>query len=135
MRRAGNLALIVIGGGSGAMLRASVAQTFPAAPGQWPWATFWINVGGSLLLGLLLELLSRADDVGWRRSMRLGLGTGVLGGFTTYSTFSVETVELLRSGLWLPGISYALISVLVGIGAALLGMMLARQLRPNREAR
>ena len=89
--------------------------------------TFWINVVGSLALGGLLEgIAATGRDTGWRRGLRLGAGTGVLGGFTTYSTFSVETVLLLRSGEWLIGAGYALGSVGAGVLAALLGVRLVR---------
>lgn len=100
---------------------------WPAGPGAFPWTTFWINVCGSLLLGLLLEAIAESGrDAGWRRGLRLGVGTGVIGGFTTYSTFSVETVLLLRSGHWLLATGYALASVVTGVVAAMLGVRLVR---------
>jgi CrcB protein len=100
---------------------------WPAGPGAFPWTTLWINIGGSLLLGMLLEAIAESGrDAGWRRGLRLGIGTGVMGGFTTYSTFSVETVLLLRSGHWLLATAYALASVVTGVGAAMLGVRLVR---------
>lgn len=127
-------ALIVVGGMAGTALRASLALWFPSAPGQWPWTTLWINLTGSLLLGILLEMLAAFDDAGWRRAVRLGVGTGFFGGFTTYSSFSVETVALLRSGEWLTGVSYAVLSVGVGIAAALVAMIAVRRLRASAGA-
>ncbi len=129
MSRAVNATLIVIGGMAGTAVRATLEAWFPAAVGQWPWATFWINISGSLLLGVLLETLAAFDDAGWRRSVRLGVGTGFFGGYTTYSSFSVETVALLRGGDWLGGIGYAVFSVAIGILAALLAMLLVRRIR------
>lgn len=134
MSRSTTAALILIGGMAGTALRASVEAWFPAAPGHWPWATFWINLAGSLLLGVLLEVLATFDDDGWRRSVRLGVGTGFFGGFTTYSSFSVETVALLRSGEWLAGISYAVLSVGLGVTAAVLAMIAVRRLRTSWSA-
>lgn len=129
MSRAFTGALIVVGGMAGTALRASLEAWFPSAPGHWPWATLWINLTGSLLLGVLLEALAAFDDDGWRRAVRLGVGTGFFGGFTTYSSFAVETVTLLRSGDWLTGISYAVLSVGLGVSAALIAMIVVRRLR------
>ena len=121
------LGLIFLGGAVGTALRSLLEGAYGAAPGQWPWATFWINVGGSLLLGALLEgIAASGRDTGWRRGLRLGVGTGVMGGFTTYSTFSVETVALLRSGQGLLAAGYAQASVIAGVLAALLGVRLVR---------
>ena len=121
------LVLIFLGAAVGTTVRSLLEGTWPAGPGQVPWTTFWINVGGSLLLGMLLEAIAASGrDAGWRRGLRLGLGTGMLGGFTTYSTFSVETVLLLRSGHWPLAIGYALASVVAGVLAALLGVRLVR---------
>ncbi len=129
MRRGWNAALIVLGGMLGTAARSGLGAAFPAATHQWPWMTFWINVIGSLFLGVLVESLAGGDDSGWRRSVRLGVGTGVLGGFTTYSTFSVETVGLLQSGQLLLGLGYAVGSVLAGIAAALAAIVVVRRLR------
>jgi CrcB protein len=121
------LALIFLGAALGTTARSLLEGAFPAGPGAFPWTTLWINVCGSLLLGMLLEAIAESGrDAGWRRGLRLGLGTGVLGGFTTYSTFSVETVLLLRSGHWLLALGYALASVVPGVLAAMLGVRLVR---------
>lgn len=129
MTKFGNAVLIVFGGMLGTGVRLILETTQPTVTMQWPWTTFWINIAGSFALGLLLEVLARADDTGWRRSARMGLGTGVLGGFTTYSTFSVETVGLLQSGAWLIGVGYAIASLLAGVSAALAAMLLVRAFR------
>jgi len=131
-RQPGILALVAAGGAAGTLARALVEQVFPARAGQWPWATFVINVTGAFLLGLLLQTLALGGpDTGWRRSARLGLGTGVLGGFTTYSTFAVETI---RSPALL-AITYAVATVLLGGLAAAAGMRVAqRRARPGGVA-
>ena len=116
------LAVILLGGTVGTALRAWIEGAFAPQVGEWPWATFWINVSGALLLGIVLELLAATGpDRGWRRGVRLGVGTGLLGGYTTYSTFSVETLQLLQAGAWLIGLAYAIASVLLGLIAAFLG--------------
>jgi fluoride exporter len=121
------LALIFLGAALGTTARSLLEGIWPAGTGDFPVTTFCINIAGSLLLGMLLEAIAESGrDAGWRRGLRLGVGTGLLGGFTTYSTFSVETVLLLRSGQWLLGSGYALASIVTGVGAAMLGVRLVR---------
>ena len=131
------LGVILIGGTTGTAVRAWLESAYPAPAGQWPWTTFWINVSGALLLGVLLEVLAETGpDRGWRRGLRLGVGTGFLGGYTTYSTFAVETLQLLNGAAWLVGVGYAVASVLLGLVAAFSGARLVRRLlRGYRRAR
>lgn len=118
--------LVLIGGAAGTLARALLEDAFPAEPGQWPWTTFAINVSGSFLLGLLVSLLaSRGDDTGSRRRLRLALGTGVLGGFTTYSAFMTGSVELWADAPVL-AFAYAAGSLVLGLAAAALGLRIAR---------
>ena|SRR5450830_664104 len=127
------LALVVLGGAAGTTVRWSLGQAFAPSPGHWPWVTFAINLTGSFLLGLLLETLVRSGpDAGWRRAVRVGVGTGVLGGFTTYSTFVVEVDRLVATGHAWIGSAYAVLSILIGVLAALAGIGLARTLPPVR---
>lgn len=122
--------LVVLGGCLGTAFRAGLSDYFPADAGGWPWATFAINLVGALLLGFMLGLLARfGEDSGWRRRVRLGVGTGVLGGFTTYSTFAVEVVERQRDSASLLGFGYALTSVIGGVVLATLGLVLGRGAR------
>lgn len=125
-------ALVAVGGVLGVLLRALL--TSPAAPGAWPWATFAVNVAGSLLLGALLAVLQRGPDVGRRRAVRLAAGTGVLGGFTTYSTFALEVEQLLSSGHAATGVAYALVSVVLGVVAAGVGIVGAGRVLASRGA-
>lgn len=121
--------LIVFGGGVGTMLRYLAEEARPTPAGGWPWTTFGINVLGSFILGTLLTALARSGpDQGWRRRARLGMGTGFCGGFTTYSTFVIELDTLLRGGWAAMAIGYALASVVVGITAALAGVLAVRAL-------
>jgi fluoride exporter len=94
-----------------------------------PIATLGINVVGAFLLGVLLEFLGdHSPDTGWSRRVRLGLGTGGLGGFTTYSALATDTVVLAAA---YPGraIGYALSTVIVGGAASIAGIWLARRHR------
>lgn len=121
------LLLVVLGGALGTLARHLAEEASPARPGGWPWTTFWINVVGSFVLGSLLTALARGGpDQGWRRRVRLGVGTGLCGGFTTYSTFILEIDTLLRGGWVATALGYALVSVLAGIAAALAGALLMR---------
>jgi CrcB protein len=121
------LALVAAGGVLGTAARAALGLAFPQAPGAFPWTTGAINLIGAGLLGLVLGLVGRlrASSV-WAPRVRLALGTGLLGGFTTYSTFAVETVRLTESGRpWL-GLAYALGSLAAGICLAALALTLTR---------
>jgi len=125
--------LVAAGGTVGVLARALLTQ--PAAPGAWPWRTFAVNVLGSLLLGALLALLQRGPDVGRRRAVRLGVGTGVLGGFTTYSTFALEVEQLVVTGHVVTGVAYALGSVVLGVVAAGAGLLLVGRALTGRSPR
>jgi len=114
---------VLAGGAVGTLARAALEEGFGAGRGEWPWATFGINVVGSFLLGLLVAVLVvRGGDERWR----LALGTGVLGGFTTYSTFIVEADRLVADGHVGLATGYALGSIVVGVVAAALGAALGR---------
>ena len=128
--------LVVVGGAAGTALRAGLGAVFPALPTAVPWTTLAINVAGSFLLGLLIEALAAGDpDRGWRRTVRLTVGTGVLGGFTTYSTVMLETAERVRDGHAIVAIGYLVATVLLGIGAAFAGMAVASSARQRGEER
>ena len=122
--------LVALGGAVGTTARGLLEQAFAPAPGSWPWTTFWINLVGSFVLGALLETLLRSGpDAGWRRGVRLGCGTGVLGGYTTYSTCAVEVERLASGGHAALGAAYALGSVVLGVAAAVGGIALAAAVR------
>lgn len=120
-----NFLLVALGGGLGAAGRYGVSLALPARPGEWPWATFGINVVGSLLIGVLAGWLSTRGDAG--EPWRLFLGVGVLGGFTTFSAYSLETLRMIERGEWQMALLYALGSVLAGLAAVAVGAELARR--------
>lgn len=126
--------LVALGGTLGTAARFLTAELIPAWRGV-PLATLGVNVLGAFLLGLLLEALVQAGrDDGIRRSLRLLVGTGFLGGFTTYSSLAVETDALLRDGHAALAIAYALVTVVLGLLAAAGGIALAGA-RRNRSAK
>ncbi len=132
-RRISLLLLVFVGGACGTALRAWLEVEFTPESNSWPWVTFAINASGSLLLGFLLEALTRGGaDEGWRRYVRVGVGTGAIGGFTTYSTFVVEVDLLARAGHVGISAAYAAASIVVGLVCALAGILAARAvIRPT----
>lgn len=117
------IGLVAVGGMVGTLGRAGLAEVLPHSSGEWPWSTLLVNLLGSFVLAVLLELLGRL-----RRGLvplRLALGTGLLGGFTTYSSFAVETADLLRTGQSLLALLYVLVSLGGGLVLALVGLRLA----------
>lgn len=133
-RRWRYLGLVALGGAIGSGVRAALAAAFPAVDGI-SWTILGINVVGAFCLGVLLEALAHAGpDLGRRRALRLFVGTGVLGGFTTYSTLADDTARLLDVGRWGVGTGYALLSVVLGLAAAAAGAWVAGA-RRSRGAR
>lgn len=122
----------MVGGTVGTLLRASVGLALPVSPGTWPWATLLVNLVGAAVLPALLELVGRLRRrfVAWR----LVFGTGLLGGFTTYSAFSVETVQLLRHGQHLVAGGYAVATVLGGLAVASLSLAAVTRLLGRGDA-
>jgi CrcB protein len=119
------LALVAVGGLVGTASREGLSLAVPAVDGV-PVIIMVINVVGAFALGALLEsLVRRGADEGRRRTIRLLLGTGVLGGFTTYSALATATSVLLASGRTGAAILYALATLLLGAGATLAGIAIA----------
>jgi CrcB protein len=92
----GVLAVIAVGGGIGAVARYGISLWLPTTPGQFPWGTFLINVLGCFLIGVLMVLVTEVWSA--HRLLRPFVGVGILGGFTTFSTYASETRGLLRPG-------------------------------------
>ncbi len=115
--------LIGVGAVLGANLRYLVGSVIAARLGAvFPWGTLLVNVSGSFVIGLILPILAARLDGG--PAARALLVTGFLGAYTTFSTFSAETVALGQRGFPLPALAYALGSVLLGVAATLLGSAL-----------
>jgi CrcB protein len=118
--------LAAVGGALGALARWAVAEVVPGSTGGWPWATLLVNLTGCLLLGVLLGVLgSRSPEPAWAKPF---LGVGVLGGYTTYSTFAVEVVELVHDGAYAVAGGYLLFSVLGAVFAVGVGALAGRKL-------
>jgi len=121
------LGAVFLGGAVGTAIRSLLGDAFAGPSGSWPWTTLAINLTGAFLLGLLLEALVRSgEDTGGRRLARLGIGTGVMGGYTTYSTFMVETTDLP----WPTAIGYVVATVVLGALLAWAGIRVAKTVVP-----
>jgi CrcB protein len=119
--------LVFAGGTLGVLARAVLDQAFPTGAG-FPATTFVINVVGALALAVLIEALAlRGHDAGGRRALRLVLGTGLLGGFTTYSALAVQADVLLRSGRVSTAAAYAVGTVALGLAASVAGIVGTRR--------
>ncbi|WP_254779658.1 CrcB family protein [Arthrobacter sp. cf158] len=118
------IGIVAAGGVLGALARYGLGLVIPA-PGAWPLPTLVINLTGALALGALLEGLSRSGpDVGNRRVLRLALGTGFLGAYTTYSTLALDAVHLFAAGAAPAAAGYLLASLLGGAVATTAGIWL-----------
>ena len=124
---------ISLGAMGGATARYKLATWIRVPPGGFPWATFWTNVSGSFVLGVLLVLLIERFPP--TRYARAFAGTGFLGAYTTFSTFSVETDVLLKDGHAAGAAVYVVSSLAVGIGVAWLGVILGRLVPHQRLER
>jgi CrcB protein len=116
--------LVAIGGAAGAAARYGVAQWVNSRLGwTFPWGTLTVNVTGSFIIGVLLTLLvARGSDP----TLRLLLVTGFLGGYTTFSSFSFETITLLHAQQWLLALLYVAGSLLLGLLACAVGFGLGQ---------
>jgi CrcB protein len=118
--------LVGVGGFLGANARYVAAKWIGSSvDARFPLGTFLVNMSGSFLLGLLGALLAarlvpRGDDV------RLALGVGFLGAFTTFSTFEFETHALLEDGVWLPALANIFLSLFLGLLAVRAGLVVAK---------
>lgn len=96
--------------------------------------TLWINITGALLLGFLLHYLARGQRFGVAAErLRVGVGTGLLGGFTTYSAFALGVADLWLAGHVWAGVIYLALTVIVGGIATLIGVGLAKAFYESRQ--
>lgn len=122
-----NILLVAVGGAAGSVCRylTGLAMTRWLGNG-FPWGTITVNIVGSFVIGLLTELIAR--KVSMPMETRLLLVVGFLGGFTTFSSFSLDTMALFERGESLSAFAYVAASVLLSLGAAFGGLALGRSL-------
>lgn len=120
-----NLLFVALGGGIGAGVRYLMGMAALRLLGAgFPWGTVIVNILGSFAMGVLIELLSRRGSVD--SELKLFLVTGILGGFTTFSAFSLDFVNLWERDELMLATVYVICSVALSIGALLLGLWLMR---------
>lgn len=131
--RPGLILLVALGGTAGTAAREALSLALPPVGGV-PTTILGINLLGAFLLGFLLDALARrGPDAGGRRGLRLLLGTGFLGGFTTHSALAADSAVLLGGSAIGPGLAYALGTVLVGAFATGAGVAAASVVRPRAD--
>ena len=123
------LAAVTAGGALGSFARYELARVFPVEPGQFPTSTLVINTAGAFVLGFLLVLL--VERLPPSRYARAFLAVGVIGAFTTFSTFAVETIQL-ADGHVLVAATFVIASIGFGLTLAWLGIVAARAV-PHRH--
>ena len=117
------LLLVALGGALGSVLRYKIDGWVQAgAGGAFPWGILVVNVTGCFVAGLLMTVLLERTSVS--DEVRTGLLVGVLGGYTTFSTFSLQSLDLADAGLW----GYVVLNVLASVTGALLAVWLGQQL-------
>jgi len=123
-----SIILVFLGGGVGSVARYLVGVNAMRLLGtRWPYGTFTVNIVGGLVMGLLsgwLLLRGGADQERWR----VLFGVGVLGGFTTFSSFSLEVASMMKKGDLAHAGAYVLASVVVAVGAVFAGQLVAHRL-------
>jgi CrcB protein len=120
-----HLILVAVGGAIGASLRHLVnLGSLRLVGASYPWGTMAINIAGSFAMGAFIELLARRFEAS--NELKLFIATGILGGFTTFSAFSLDFAALWERGAALPALVYAIASVVGSILALFLGLWLAR---------
>ncbi len=120
---AGTLAAVAIGGAAGALLRYLIA-VWIGRPSELPWDILLVNLSGAFALGILATLLAERFEVS--AAVRIGLTVGLLGGYTTFSTLSFDSLSLIDEGRWGWALANLLASGAGGLSAAWLGQQLAR---------
>jgi CrcB protein len=114
------IALVFVGGGLGSALRFGVGKLFISSLNKFPTATFLVNMIGCLLIGLFVAYFSKSENSFYK----LLFVTGFCGGFTTFSTFSNESIFLLKNNQFTLAVIYILSSLIVGLLATFLGYFL-----------
>ncbi len=115
-----NLLLVGLGGGIGSMLRYAAGLLLSSK--IFPYSTLLVNIIGSFIIGIIFALSIKEQSIA--NNWKLFLATGVCGGFTTFSAFSLENMGLLQSGKYAMAFTYVALSIVLGIGATFLGYLI-----------
>jgi fluoride exporter len=124
------LVVIAVGGAAGACARYGAARLWPTTPGSFPWTTLVVNAIGCAAIGVLMVMVVELGSA--HPYVRPFLGTGVLGGFTTFSTYAVDVERLLDAGRPGRALGYLALTVVVALAAVWTAASAARRLVPRR---
>ncbi|MFD5268058.1 fluoride efflux transporter CrcB [Streptomyces sp. NPDC058335] len=125
------VAVVAVGGGLGAAARYAASLWWPSVSSGFPWTTFWVNVVGCAVIGVLLVLITEALTV--HRLVRPFFGTGVLGGFTTFSTYAVDLQRLFDTGHLRTALAYLAATPLAALTAVWLAATATRRVLTRRK--
>jgi CrcB protein len=126
------VAVVALGGALGATARYALSLWWPLQPGGFPWVTFWTNVVGCAVIGVFMVLIT--DVWAAHRLVRPFFGTGVLGGFTTFSTYAVDIERLVDSGHPGTGLAYLAATLLAALTAVWLAATATRRVLKRRQS-
>ena len=121
---------VATGGAVGSLARWGLSMALPHQGAQWPWSTLLANLSGALLLGMLVAFVELRSP---HRLVRPVLGIGVLGGWTTFSTWMTDAASMASAGAVLVAGAYLLVTLAGGLMAAAAGMLLVRRLHEARR--
>jgi CrcB protein len=122
-----HILLVAIGGALGSVARLLTSQLALRLLGPgFPWGTLAVNIVGSLAIGVFAELIARRFNAS--AELRYFVITGILGGFTTFSAFSLEVTGMVERGAYLPAAAYISISIVISVTAVFIGLALVRSL-------
>ncbi|MFJ9243560.1 fluoride efflux transporter CrcB [Streptomyces sp. NPDC101776] len=125
------VAVVALGGAIGAVARYAASLWWPARSGGFPWATFGINVVGCAVIGVFMVVVTEVWAA--HRLVRPFFGTGVLGGFTTFSTYAVDIQKLVDAGHPRTALAYLAATLLAALAAVWLGVTAARRVLKRRQ--
>ncbi|MDX2938210.1 fluoride efflux transporter CrcB [Streptomyces ipomoeae] len=125
------VAVVALGGGIGAAARYGASLLWPAQSGGFPWTTFWVNVVGCFVIGVFMVVIT--DIWAAHRLVRPFFGTGVLGGFTTFSTYAVDIRRLMDDGHPRTALAYLAVTLLAALTAVWLAAATARRVLAGRR--
>ncbi|MGW5785796.1 fluoride efflux transporter CrcB [Streptomyces sp. NPDC003757] len=126
------VAAVALGGGTGAVARYAASLWWPTAAGGFPWTTFWVNVAGCVLIGVFMVAVTEVWSV--HRLVRPFFGTGVLGGFTTFSTYAVDSRSLFADGRIPTCLVYLAATPVAALTAVSLATWAARRVLERRPS-
>ncbi|MEU1870288.1 CrcB protein [Streptomyces ambofaciens] len=126
------VAVVALGGGTGAAARYAASLWWPTQSGAFPWTTFGVNVAGCAVIGVFMVVITEVWTA--HRLVRPFFGTGVLGGFTTFSTYAVDTRTLFADGRVPTGLAYLAATPLAALTAVWLAAWAARRVLKWRQS-